>query len=803
MLRTAFNGRVCGPLEDSSETILYSNLMEAASQHQAAARIRQPSSTDSLLISAREGHNYTVGISGSQVEQVLSVFMPSRRRGRPTSQEEAHAVFSEQPRDRLPVFTLKRGNTLAALPGRSPLLDHLRAYVDVRPDWSHHIAPLLRDLAESRHGYRYGVRELVLGVSSDDAWEDAAGDVLEMSARDKKKGILFVAADTEGYQAKVDWPTDQKGLQAILERIHDQILAGKHSTSFTSGHNNGSAANFPVRFFIGSGSWAVHIKLPVQYYAGPGGSRLLLDLTTKLTPAVKSFFAGLPPMVGFGIMADFVCFAKVTSFIWDDPFFTKVPLPIEIGDMIHLAGIAMPQSSMFASNWWVSGTLLPKDQGSRGDNLWGLDLDVLPKALEQYLICDTRQPAITASVLLMIWCVHHFPDAYWVNQVSEMSPLAFFQWVADNVFAKLLPHIRPVEYLDHGDSLLASPALPQLRQPELISSYSQLLGQMRMPADAKWDILCRDPRWPAITAGGPCFLHAARMYMNSMLPLLRAIDPRTWALGQVDQLVHYQFGITSESYSYPLQASLNTGPWEVNPGVENPIVSDFATVTKDSLKGHINPSIRGSRAMLIEYVRLYPWVGRDMLIYFEEHTRQFKELVGEKRFRKVVLDIRRCLEFMGLLPDRPEGWKDPFFAHHLVEKTKENVKRALKRRRDHLSSGLESNTSQLAAVKAALVLAEDPTITDVSKVPAICRWNENQSLLRPTGVSNAEKCRKAAVPLSALTAPEPALVWEQSVPTTVESDAPPARRQRLGRIASSLDEEIELFIDQSEAELFG
>jgi hypothetical protein len=758
--------------------------------------------SDSLLISSGVGHNQTVGISSSQIPQVLSAFLPPRGRSRLSSAQEAMAVFSRQPVDSLPNFNLRVGNMSSTLPGSCPLIDHLRAYVSARPDWDTYLGPLLTDMAATRLKSPCEAKELTLGMSPDSDWEAATAFIKRMSRSDREKGVLFVAADTEGYQVEVDWHSGYKGLTAILSRIQEAKEVKQDSISFNSGFSSKSAASFPVRFFVGGADWAVHVKLPVQNVTVNGKPRLLLDLSTKLTPAMREWFKALPCMVGCGVMDDYLSFSKITTALWLDTFFNHVPLPIEIGDLLHLAGVAMPQSSMFVTNWWCFGTLLPKDQGSRGDNLWASDMEDLPKGLARYLVCDTRLPAIAASILAIIWAIHHFPDAYWVNVVSGMTPLSFVEWVASHVMTRLLPNIRPVEYLGESGPMRSYEHAQQLRAPELISSYGKLLLQLGLPRGAEWEILRQDPGWPAITAGGPCYIHSARAYMNSLLPILRTIDPATWALGQVDQLVLYQFGITSELYSYPLQASTNTGPWEVDPGVVNPLMADFKALTKEALREHITVTVRGSRAMFLEYVRLYPWSGRDMLLYFEEHTKHFKQLVGETRFRLVVLDIRRCLTFMGLMPARHPQWRDPFFVDNYIKKVKANAAKTLKRRRDQLSSGLLSNTSQLAAVEQALALAEDPASGDVGQLPAFRCWNEPQGLLRPPGISNAAKARRVMESL-VLQSSSCQETPQEVLSTVWVPESPPRRRQRPNQPIDSLEEDIEIFIDQGEMEMFG
>ena len=754
---------------------------------------------DTLLISECDGHNHTVGISGRQIWQVISDVLPPRQGRRfLSSVEEATGVFAAYSTEVMPSFSVRGGGEQATLPGGAPLLDHIRAYIGSRPDWEPYLSPMVERVAKCRMSNSYHIEELTVGVSSEEHWEVVTAKLLDNIRLDREAGVLFTAADCEGFQADMnDSPLD-KGFEGVLNRIKDARVAKRHSIHFNCGHRSkGNVASFPVRFFVGGSNWAVHVRLPVTTTSVLGRVKLLLDLTTKITPGVKAFFKAIPHTVGCGVMEDFHQWSEMTLAIWEDCFFCRTRLPLEMGDLLRLAGIAMLQSSMFICNWWVTGTVLPKDQASRGDNKWAEPYSDLPSSLQKYLAMDTRQPAIVASVLSMVWTIHHFPDAFWVREVSGMLPLQLMRWVALNVMERLLPKIREVFYkFGEGGPIDQFMRMAQLVKPERISSYSELLSQCEIPAGEEWEILSRDPGWPSITAGGPCFIHSARSFMVGLLPLLRAIDPKTWSLCQVDQLVLFQFGLPVVPYTYPSRASSNTGPWEPNPDVTNPIVEDVAGLSKRDIQEHAVETVRGARAMFLEYVRLYPWSGRDMLEYFEGHTKHFKELVGVKRFRQIIHDIRRCLEHMEMMPVRPPGWTDPFFVHLYIEKLKANASVALKRRREELSSGLQVNTGLLELVEDAIREADDPNVQAVGPPSLIRRWQEAPGALRPPGRSNAERLRRAAEPQEPLPVSTPRPLQE--------SREPPARRRRLdNRPTGTLQEEVELFIDRNEMELFG
>ena len=777
----------------------YSQLMEVAKRHQAVPRERAMEPADTLLISECEGHNHTVGISGRQIWQVISDVLPAREsRKLLTSVEEAHGVFAAHSTEVMPTFSVRGGGEQATLAGGAPLLDHLKAYISNRLDWEPSLTPVLDRFAKCRMSEAYQLDELTIGVTDEKRWESATAEMLESIRLDREAGVLFTAADCESFQADMnDSPLD-KGFEGVLNRIKNARDAGRHSVHFNCGHKSkGNVTSFPVRFFVGGANWAVHVRLPLQSTTFKGRPRLLLDLTTKITPGVKAFFKAIPNAVGCGIMDDFRQWSEMTLAVWEDCFFCRTRLPIEMGDLLRMAGVAMTQSSMFVCNWWTTGTIMPKDQASRGDNRWAESAADLPKSLRRYLVLDTRQPAMMASLLSMVWTIHHLPDAFWVHEVSGMTPLMLMNWVASKVMRRLLPNIRPVyRKLAEGGPIDTYMRMAQLVKPEGINSYSELLSQCEIPSGVEWEILARDPGWPSITAGGPCFIHSARSFMVGLLPLLRAIDPQTWSLGQVDQLVLYQFGLPVAPYVYPSCPSSNTGPWEPNPDVTNPIVENAESLSKRDFQEHAVATVRGARAMFLEYVRLYPWSGRDMLEYFEGHTKHFKELVGVKRFRQIIHDIRRCLEFMGMMPVRPPGWTDPFFVHLYIEKLKANASVALKRRREELTSGLQVNTGLLELVEDAIREADDPNIQEVGPPSLIRRWQEAPGALRPPGRSNADRVRGAAGP-------------QESLPVTAPlahkvSQEPPARRQRLdSRPSGTLQEEVEMFIDRSEMEMFG
>ena len=773
----------------------HTDFKQVAKDHHLRARERAMDPLDVFLISPhQDALNKTVGIAGNKVGTIVSHIVAAGN-GRPkSSSEEAIQVFAAQvPANPVPCFSTATCDQSNSLPGGAPLIDHLAAFAEERTDWGKALNPMIKDVQSWRLPGKWTGREYTLGVTTDADWQEACDRLVSEIAGDREGGVYLQAADVECFGVDMDGDTSRCKTDSCLSKIREHRAAGLKTVKFNAVRRGKSGCSLPIRFFLGGSDWQIHIRLPVRYGVDGDPTKIALILTTKISKMVYQFFASLPNMVGFGITEDYVLWSKTTEAIWGEDFFTSVPPPIEIVDMMRLAGINMAQSSMFVANWWAVGSILPKDRGSLGDNTWGKPYDQIDDPLKMYLACDTVQPTTIAWLLSTIWTVHHFPDVCWVTEVSNLSAHELLAWVSDHVFKGLVAGWRKLNRTERG-AWTWHDKIPNLQDPETIKSMPALLAKSGIPAGAKWDILRRDPGWPSVTAGGPKYIHSARVFMNELIPLLRALDENTWPLPHADQPILWQFGVSKEDVGpYPTeQLPVPLTVWEPNPGVTNPVPEEFPTLTRDLIRPHCSP-VRGMRAVLLEFVRLFPYSGRDMVKYMEEHPAHFKQLVGIKRFRLVITELRAMLDRLGLEPVRSEGWVDPFKAHVRVEHIKKRAVEHLKRKIESMERADTQLSRNITLAKSALEDALDPELTDIGSHVSFRRWNEPKGVCRPPESSRVLKLAGAtATPVSN---PEPSGVEEVS--------EPPARKRKVGHQPVHFQEDLEIFINQSEMEEFG
>jgi len=703
-------------------------LVNKARSHYADCRQRGFRPEDTLLLTANpEAGGNCRGIPSSGVSTILAnLFHPGTPRPQ-TSVAEAQAVFSAQDSaDRLPEFSTHSADSENTLPGKVPLLDHLAAYLKDKPDWFYELEVPLRDLQSCRLPVNTDRLELTLGESSDDEWEVAHRLLLANIKDDLNGWIWLQAADTEGYQAALDWGKSTNGFQEAMTRIASAKLEKKESITFNPGKRGKPGVSIPVRFFVGGATWQIHVRLPTTSTTDKGPPNLKISLTTTVSDAARAFFAALPPLVGFGICEDYLQWAKVVWAIWGDTFFQTVAAPIEIRDLMILAGINMAQSSMFISNWWTMGSILPKDKASCGDNLWAKPLADIPLPLRRYLALDTAQPVSVAWTLILIWTVTRFPDFTWVAEVADLTPYSLLEWVSNNVFKRLVRGWRRFKVTSPNPCYVGVDVIP-VHQPESVRTYSELLKHAGIPAGQQYDILRLDPKWPALTSGGPRFIHTVRHFSNSVLPVLHALDSTVWPILQKNRAECLRFGVPVENcVEYPVNGPVDARTeWLANPGVlvlDLP-VGNLKTITRMTF-GPKDNRARGLRTMFLELARIAPYLTKDLVLHFEADPIHLQELVGTDRKKRVIVELRTALAQLHMEIPREEGWVDPFAADQWIRETKKRMATTLHTQLEQARARTASSQLLEQRVEAAIAEAEDPTSLNIGSSSKLKRWRE-------------------------------------------------------------------------------
>jgi len=170
------------------------------------------------------------GISSEGISTVNHLVLTRTPRPQ-TSVAEAPAVFKAQnDAQKLPEFSTHSAGSENTLPGKSPLLDHLDAYLNDKPDWYSHLKEPLQDLQTCHLPAGLDRVELTLGESSDEEWESAHRKLISRLEIERQSWIWLQAVDTEGYQAALDWGKTTNGLQEAMACI---VRAKLDKESFT------------------------------------------------------------------------------------------------------------------------------------------------------------------------------------------------------------------------------------------------------------------------------------------------------------------------------------------------------------------------------------------------------------------------------------------------------------------------------------------------------------------------------------------------------------------------------------------
>ena len=766
-----------------------------AHDHQLKCSQEPTNPLKSLLVCPQvEAPGKVKGIPSKMVGTVLSNICPgvSFRR----SVVEAEKVFLAQGNvEQMPTFTLGGCPETEYLPGGAPIIDHLIAYLEAHWDWYRDLKPILGMMSAHRlpDAESAEIVELTLGVSSDEEWKKARELLRKKLEEDHDNRLYFAAADTEKFSADTNWGGLSKGLNSVLDRVTAAREDGRKSLQFDNAVTGKPGVAFPVRFFIGGVNWQIHVRLPVVYSVAKRTNLLTLDLTTKVSSKVKKFFSKLPHAVGCDITGDYLEWSRILHAVWGEDVFQVKKMPIELKDLSRLAGVCLGQNSMFMLNWLFLGTVLPKDQASRGDNCWGREWKEIPPSLQRYLVGDTAQPSIIATLCMFVWTLRRFPDATWIFQAMHVPGGYLLDWVSGYVFKDLASGWREVRRHSDGHWTGFKIIPDIITQVGEIGSMEQLLACIGIPEGPRWDILRQDPGWPALTSGGPKFLHTARHYMNSLLPFIRGLDMEKWPLLHVDQMALYRFGVpAADVETYPqVCPDLGMG-WHPNPGVILDIPAEPSEVTPDIVRRDTSIA-RGARAKLLEYTRLYPHAGRDLIIHFNKHPKQFKDIMGKHRFRQVIDEMRSLVGWLGLESTLPEGVSDPFQVHKWTEQLTLRATSHMEKELEQLRHKGLATLVKMKNIEEAIAATKegaDQPIDTLREYNLVCGSRKRTA----AGTSRADKEAQAGQ-LSRAT------VASGLSPSRRESS--PAPKRRVVERESPEPEGVDLFIDETEMEEFG
>jgi hypothetical protein len=247
-----------------------------------------------------------------------------------------------------------------------------------------------------------------------------------------------------------------------------------------------------------------------------------------------------------------------------------------------------------------------------------------------------------------------------------------------------------------------------------------LIAQLNIPLDQRFDPLRLCPEWPAITAGGPRFLHSVRAFIVNNLPMFRSLDSGPWPFINPNKL-------NLLCFSRDMDVIMRHPPTPVHsPGlVAHPLVPGVLTgkpefINKKNLQKQ-NTSNVSCNALITEYVRLNPTDGQQLLLRLENSRTLRLSLFGFPRNEESVIAIRRILSALHASPIRPANWEDPIKEKEHLQKKKEvaiaNVDQLLTR----LETGIKKRKERMETAIAVRNAAVDQEINRVDETCNLIR----------------------------------------------------------------------------------
>jgi hypothetical protein len=632
-------------------------------------------------------------------------------RHKPRSEREAYQVFTAQAPDRITtsVFTTIRhsgpsgdGDCLDPLPGGVPLVDHVAAFISKSPDWQE-VEPFVENIRGSRLPTSRDAenwREVTIGTSSDQEWEEANQFLAEKSKLDLGSLYPFWAADTESVSVKITWPLIHRTStwESLLIFIADEVRAGKQQTTFVIAPDGCPACSIPARFFFGSADWHFHIRLPFTQHE----ERLILNLDTKLSSLVKQLFLALGPMVGAGITEDYVEWNALLHAIWDTRFFENMAKPVELEHLARAARVNTTNSSIFHFNWWILGTVLPKNMSSIGDKKWARPMRDIPRSLKQYLAGDIVQTVKVAAVLTLIWVIQSFPDMTVIQDAMRATVIQFLRWCHQSIFRKLFTGIRRIHTDSKGHWIRTQSQRTWVEQPTVKSAIERL----DPPTLDEHPLIWITPDWSSITCGGPRSLLQVRVAIADRILALHKLDPDTWQIPHPHKLVFWKFGVSSEVVTSISSPITSTG-MALHKAFESHLDSDPEKWTREQFKASSSTRERSDRVLIVEFVRLHPDKASAVLKLMEQQKSKFKQLVGDSRTIKIVIDVRNMIKYLNIKIDRAADWSDPYKIKEHFEAIAAKQVRHAESRLKQLLSKEEGLQKAIAATKRSLECASN------------------------------------------------------------------------------------------------
>jgi hypothetical protein len=119
--------------------------------------------------------------------------------------------------------------------------------------------------------------------------------------------------------------------------------------------------------------------------------------------------------------------------------------------------------------------------------------------------------------------------------------------------------------------------------------------------------------------------------------------------------------------------AVHTLRWTANPDVGPKITCKPEDITSTYLQQLIGKGV-GTKALLLEYTRIHPAQGRDLMKRVEASNTACTAAFGlVRKGMKMVPPIRESLRVFGMLPHRSEGWVDLYREEEVKQQRMEKL----------------------------------------------------------------------------------------------------------------------------------
>jgi hypothetical protein len=130
-------------------------------------------------------------------------------------------------------------------------------------------------------------------------------------------------------------------------------------------------------------------------------------------------------------------------------------------------------------------------------------------------------------------------------------------------------------------------------------------------------------------------------------------------------------------------------------------------VDREQFKASSSTRERSDRVLIVEFVRLHPDKASAVLKLMEQQKSKFKQLVGDSRTMKIVIDVRNMMKYLNIKIDRPADWSDPYKIKEHFEAIAAKQVRACRISLKQLMSKEEGLQKAIAATKRSLECASN------------------------------------------------------------------------------------------------